>query len=83
MVWNLEDDGHEGLMQRTTEKPHKTALRIVGFEDRNLTKLFGFPASKRELLDKFQVKLVVFPDRIDVKATFGVAPITCQNVTLT
>jgi hypothetical protein len=69
-------------MLRMSDKAHKTALQIVGFEDRTLSKLFGFPASKRELLDRFQVQLVVFPDRIDLKATFGIAPITCQNVTL-
>src|ERR1035437_5137834 len=80
MAWNLEDE-QEGRMMRTVDGPHKTALCLVGFDDPDLTNILAFPASKRELLDRFMVKLVAYPDHIDVKATSDIAPIGCQNVT--
>lgn len=65
-------------MVRLVDKPHQVALRVVGFEDRNLSDTLGFPASKRELLDRLQVKLVVFSDRIEVNALLPIQPIDIQ-----
>lgn len=42
-----------------------------------------FPASQRELLDRLQVKLVVFDDRVEVKALFPIEPIYCQEFPFT
>jgi hypothetical protein len=61
------------------EKPHKTALRILDLDDESLSKIMAFPATKRELLDKLQVRLMVFEDRIEVVAVFPVAPIDYQK----
>jgi hypothetical protein len=47
-------------------------------ENEEMTKTLGFPASKRELLDKLQLKLLVFGDRIEVKGLFPIQPIDCQ-----
>jgi len=74
--WNLEtEDGH---MVRTVEKPHKTASTILGFEDKELTSILSFPATKREVLDLLQVRLIAFADRVEVKAIFPIKPIANQ-----
>jgi len=76
MAWNTENE--DGSMARLVDKPHQVALRVVGFEDRKLSDTLGFPASRRELLDKLQVKLVVFNDRIEVNGLFPIQPINIQ-----
>ena len=81
MAWNAENE--DGSMVRLVDKPHQVALRVVGFEDRNLSDTLGFPASKRELLDRLQVKLVVFNDRIEVNGLFPIQPINIQLCTST
>ncbi len=63
MAWNLEDE-QEGQMVRTVDGPHKIALQVVGLEDREATRLLGFPASRRDLLDRLQLKLVAYPERV-------------------
>ncbi len=81
MAWNTENE--DSSMVRLVDKPHHIALRVVGFEDRKLSDTLGFPASKRELLDKLQVKLVVFNDRIEVNGLFPIQPIDIQLCTST
>jgi len=75
---NWDTETEDGQKERVVDKPHKTALRIVGFEDKDITKIMNFPATKRELLDLLQVRVVVFMDRIEVKALFPIEPINCQ-----
>lgn len=60
---------------------HKTVLKITGFEDKDISKMMQFPATKRELLDKLQVEVIVFEDRVKVKAVFPVKPIVNQLCT--
>jgi hypothetical protein len=81
MVWNTENEG--GSMVRLVGQPHQVELRVVGFEDKNLSETLGFPSSKRELLDKLQVKLVVFSDRIEVNGLFPIQPINIQSLVST
>jgi hypothetical protein len=69
MAWNTENE--DGSMVKLVEKPHQTALKVIGFEDKEVTKILGFPASRRELHDRVQLKLVVFSDRIEVKSLFS------------
>ena len=76
MSWNTENE--DGSMVKVVEKPHKTTLKIIGFEDKDITGIMHFPATRRELLDMLQVRLVVFMDRIEVKAVFSIEPIDCQ-----
>ncbi len=76
MAWNTENE--DGSMVRLVDKPHQVALKVVGFEDRKLGDTLGFPTSKRELLDKLQVRLVVFNDRIEVSGLFPIQPINIQ-----
>jgi len=79
MAWNTENE--DGSMVKVMDKPHKTALKIVGFEDKSISKAVYFPATRRELLDKLQVRVVVFPDRIEVKAVFPIEAIYYQKCT--
>jgi len=81
MAWNTENE--DGTMARLVDKPHQVALKIIGFEDRALSEIMNFPASKREMLDKLQVKLAVFNDKIEVNCLFPVEPINIQLRTST
>jgi site-specific DNA recombinase len=81
MAWNTENE--DGSMVRLVDGPHRAALKMVGFEDGDLSKSAGFPTSRRQLLDKLQVKLAVFNDRIEVKALFPVKPVNVQLCTST
>ncbi len=60
MAWNIENE--DGSMVKLVEQPHKLTLSIIGLEDKELTNTIGFPATKRELLDRLQVRLMVFND---------------------
>ncbi len=73
MAWNTENE--DGSMVSVVEKPHKTALKIVGFEDKDASNILHFPATRRELLDLLQVRVVVFIDRIEINAVFPIEPI--------
>ncbi len=73
MAWNTETEN--GQMVRVVDRPHKTVLSLVGFEDKDISDVMHFPATKRELLDLLQVRLVAFEDRVEVKAVFPVEPI--------
>jgi site-specific DNA recombinase len=74
--WNPEIE--DGRMVRTIDKPHKTASTIIGFEDKELTSILSFPATKREVLDLLQVRLIAFADRVEVKAIFPIKSIANQ-----
>jgi hypothetical protein len=76
MVRNTENE--DGSMHRSRNIPHMRALSVVGLEDLELTSLFGFPATKREMLDRLQVHLYVFKDRVEIKSVFEIAPIGNQ-----
>ena len=76
MAWNTEKE--DGTKVRVVDKPHKTVLKVVGFEDKDITSMMHFPATKRELLDMLQVRLVVFMDRVEIKAVLPIEPIESQ-----
>ena len=86
IAWNTEDEG--GQKVRIADTPHLNVLRIVGLEDKDMN--LDFPTTKRQLLDLLQTKLVVFEDRVEVKAIFPIEPIahqlctsTCESAQLT
>ena len=81
MAWNTENE--DGSMVRVVEKPHKTTLKMAGFEDKDASNILHFPATRRELLDLLQVRAVVFMDRVEVKAVFSIEPIDYQKYTST
>ncbi|MFC1979624.1 hypothetical protein ACFLVS_01945, partial [Chloroflexota bacterium] len=59
--------------------PHNTALNLVEMDSKEVSKVLQFPATMRELLDKLQLRVVVFCDRIEVNALFPVAPISSHK----
>ncbi len=79
MAWNTENE--DGSMARTVERPHKIALKLVGFDEPELSQTMGFPASRRQLLDKLRVKLTVFDEKVEVKAFFPIEPVGVQPCT--
>ncbi len=79
MAWNTENE--DGSMARTVDRPHKVALNLVGLEEPDLSQAMGFPASRRQLLDKLRVKLTVFDKKVEVKALFPIEPIGVQQCT--
>jgi len=77
--WNLENE--DGTMYKLVFQTHDEALKLVGREDPDQSKAEGFPTSKRQMLDKLQVRLSVFDDRVEVKSLFPVEPIGIQQCT--
>jgi hypothetical protein len=45
--------------------------------------MWKFPGTKRDMLNKLQMKLVVFNDRIEVDGLFPIEPINIQSCTST
>jgi site-specific DNA recombinase len=85
MAWNLEDGAIEdkNVMIRTMDEPHNTVLKLLGFGDTELSDKMQFPTTQRELFDKLQLRLVVFKDKIEVKAIFPMPGIKNQECTFT
>ena len=74
MAWNTEDE--DGRRVRIVDTPHLNVLRIIGLEDEDMN--LDFPTTRRQLLDLLQTRLVVFEDRVEVKAIFPIEPIAHQ-----
>ena len=74
MVWNTEDE--DGQKVRIIDSPHLNILKVVGLENKDIN--MNFPTTKRQLLDLLQTQLVVFEDRIEVKAIFPIEPLGHQ-----
>jgi hypothetical protein len=83
MAWNLEDGAIEdkSVMVRTMDEPHNTVLKLLGIGDNELSDRVQFPTTQRELFDKLQLRLVVFKDKIEVKAVFPMPDILYQEYT--
>jgi site-specific DNA recombinase len=80
-VWNTEYE--DGSMFKQELNSHRVALKMVGFEDKELSDIWKFPATKRDMLNKLQMRLVVFNDRIEVNGLFPIEPINIQSCTST
>jgi hypothetical protein len=80
-AWNTENE--DGSMFRQEDNPHKVTLRVVGFGDREISDMRKFPGTKRDMLNKLQMRLVVFNDRIEVDGLFPIEPINIQSCTST
>ena len=69
-------------MVRTVDKPHETVLKLLGVGSSDLSEAMQFPTTQRELFDKLQLRLVVFKDKIEVKAVFSMPDILNQECTV-
>jgi len=56
-------------------------LKLFGVGSGDLSDVMQFSTTQRELFDKFQLRLVVFEDKIEVKAVFPMSDILCQECT--
>ncbi len=85
LAWNLEDGAIEdkSAMIRTMDAPHNAVLMLLGIGDNELSDKMQFPTTQRELFDKLQLRLVVFKDKIEVKAVFPMPDIKNQECTFT
>jgi site-specific DNA recombinase len=81
LAWNTENE--DGTMFKQVYQTHEEALKLVRLDDPDRSKSEGFPTSKRQLLDKLQVRLSVFDDRVEVKSLFPVEPFGIQQCTST
>ena len=86
MAWDTETE--DGKKVRIVDTPHLNVLRIVGLDEQDMN--LDFPTTRRQLLDLLQTRLVVFEDRVEVKAIFPIEPIahqlctsTCESAQLT
>jgi hypothetical protein len=77
--WNVENE--DGTMHKYVYPPHEKAIELIGLDNPALSKAEGFPTSKRQMLDKLQVRLSVFEDRVEVKSLFPIEPIGIQSCT--
>jgi site-specific DNA recombinase len=83
MVWNTEKANEdEILMDRVIDKPHTNILQYLGLGYSELSEDMQFPLTQRELFDKLQLRLVVFSDKIEVKALFSMPDILNQEYTV-
>jgi hypothetical protein len=83
MAWNLEDPAIEdnSVMIRTMDEPPNTILKLLGIGDSELSDKMQFSTTQRELFDKLQLRLIVFKDKIEVKAVFPMPDILYQECT--
>jgi len=70
MAWNTEKE--DGRMDRSVNSPHKVFQQLV------ISKY-----TPREWLEKLQMRLMVYHDRIEIKAVFRLDPIYYQECTST
>lgn len=78
LAWDTETEN--GKKVKVIDKPHKTALTIIGLDDKDLVDTLNFPTTRRKVLDMLQARVVVFMDRIEIKAVFSIEPINCQEL---
>ena len=76
LKWNLENEDFTKF--RTVSWPHDDVLALVNSENKETAKEKQFPGTRRDLLDFLQVRLMVFTDRIEIKAAFPIEPIKNQ-----
>ena len=79
--FNLVDDN--GRMIRIGDVPHDTVLGFIGIDHKEVSKFMQFPATRRELPGRLQVRAVVFGDRTEVNALFPILPISNQRCSFT
>jgi site-specific DNA recombinase len=84
LAWNQEDPTTEDrVMVRSVDNPHEIILKILGLGYGELSEEMQFPLTQRELFDKIQLRLIVFKDKIEVKAAFPMPDIMPQECTST
>lgn len=60
----------------------KAAIKVYGFEDIEPIESITTTASKRQLIDRLRVNLVVFKDRIEIRCQIPMEPQKSTNIIL-
>ena len=72
-----DNDGGIKLLEKI-----KAEIKIYGFEDIDAIESITSPTLKRQILDKLQVNLVIFNDRIEIRCQIPMEPDKSTNVIL-
>ena len=72
-----DNDGGIKLLEKI-----KAEIKIYGFEDIDSIESITSPTLKRQILDKLQVNLVIFNDRIEIRCQIPMEPDKSTNVIL-
>jgi len=81
---NLEEpDEDKRIMFKIRDEPHNYVLKFLRMGNTNFSENMQFPTTQRELFDKLQLRLIVFKDKIEVKAIFPMPDIMPQECTFT
>jgi len=84
MERNLEEpDEDKRIMFKIRDEPHNYVLKFLRMGNTNFSENMQFPTTQRELFDKLQLRLIVFKDKIEVKAIFPMPDIMPQECTFT
>ena len=80
---NLEEpDEDNRVMFKVTDEPHHKFRKLLELGDKDLSENMQFPTTQRELFDKLQLRLIVFKDKIEVKAIFPMPDILNSEYTV-
>ena len=84
MKKNLEEpDEDHRVMFKVTDEPHKKVRKLLDIGNSDLSEGMQFPTTQRELFDKLQLRLIIFKDKIEVKAIIPIPDIQVQECVLT
>jgi len=82
MVFNLEGEEAEGVMIQTMVQPHEYLKNLLTNGSKDMSEKAQLPTTSREWLDLLQLQLVVFKDKIEVKASIPIPDIQTQECVL-
>jgi len=83
MVFNLEGEEAEGVMLQGMTEPHEYIKNLMSKGSKTLSMQTQLPTTPREWYDLLQLQLVVYKDKIEVKATIPLPDIPIQECTRT
>ena len=84
MAWNREDETtEESKMIRSEEEPHQFMHQLLTIGSKDLSEKKQIPTTPRGWFDLLQLQLVVFQDKIEVKARIPMPDIQAQECVLT
>ena len=84
MDWNIENPtSEERVMFKSVEEPHQYMHQLLTVGSKALSEEKQVPTTPRGWFDLLQLQLVVFKDKIEVKATVPIPDIQTQECVLT
>ena len=81
MVWNTEAGEAEGVMEQTAVEPHEYIKNLLTIGSESLSEEKQVPTTPRAWFALLQLQLVVYKDKIGVKAIIPIPDIQIQEYT--